>query len=364
MNRLITNILNHTDKQISILIIFLMTISLYLIGEASGFDSVFFFKQLFFIMLGLIVYYLVSIFNINMIYRYAFFIYLFSIALLILTLFLGHESHGSKRWIDLIYFKLQTSEIIKLTLPIVLVKVYDMNKKRSIHFNEIFALGLTIIPFLLIFVQPDLGTSLIILFTGFLIIFLNGLNYKKILFIVLSFLIISPYLWINVLKDYQKSRVLNLLDPFSNPLEGGYHSIQASIAIGSGGLFGRNSSSASQVDLSFLPETHTDFIFAVLSEHYGFIGNIIFFTVVILLISRAMHISLNLHSHVNRVLASTYVIIFTLCFFINVAMVSGLIPIVGVPLPIISYGGSALIVYLILFGFINSLNNNKTLIAD
>ena len=147
-----------------------------------------------------------------------------------------------------------------------------------------------------------------------LILFVSPISIKKIVISIFSFLILLPYAWINILKDYQKGRILNLIDPFSNPLDGGYHAIQSSIAIGSGGLFGKSSEFSSQHDLLFLPETHTDFIFAVLSENYGFLGNIIFFLIFFLFVYRLINISINLHSHSHRLLAMTYVMIFILCF--------------------------------------------------
>jgi rod shape determining protein RodA len=282
----------------------------------------------------------------------------------VLTAFIGTEINGSKRWLDLVLFKIQSSEILKLTLPIFLVSLIDYFKNKSQNLTELVFLFISLVPFVIILQQPDLGSGLIILFSGLIIIFLNGLSVKKIVMGIFSFLILLPYAWINILKDYQKGRILNLIDPFSNPLDGGYHAIQSSIAIGSGGLFGKSSEYSSQHDLLFLPETHTDFIFAVLSENYGFLGNVIFFLIFFLFVYRLIIISVNLHSHSHRLLAMTYVMIFVLCFLINIAMVTGLLPIVGIPLPLISYGGSSLFIYLIMIALINSSNYNKTLIAD
>lgn len=364
MKNLFTFLFSRTDKQLFILLLIILLFSLNLIGQAAGFNSTFFFKQLLFIFIGLIIFMLISNLNLRFLFRHSFIIYILSILLLLLTDVFGTEINGSKRWLDLGVFKLQTSEILKVTLPIYLVSLIDYFKNRSQTLTELLFLTLSSIPFFIILKQPDLGSGLIILSSGLIIIFLNGLSIKKIFVGIIGFIILLPVAWINILKDYQKGRILNLIDPFSNPLDGGYHAIQSSIAIGSGGLYGKSSEFSSQHDLLFLPETHTDFIFAVLSENYGFLGNIIFFFVVFLFIYKLVNISIKLHSHSHRLLAMTYVMIFTLCFLINIAMVSGLFPIVGIPLPLISYGGSSLFIYFIMFALINSLNYNKTLIAD
>ncbi|MDC0626289.1 rod shape-determining protein RodA [Methylophilaceae bacterium] len=364
MNNFLTFLFSRIDKQLFIFLLIILLFSLNLIGQAVGFDSSFFFKQLLFIAVGLIIFIIVSVLNLRFLFRYSLIIYILSILILVLTAFIGTEINGSKRWIDLVLFKIQSSEILKLTLPIFLVSLIDYFKNKSQNLTELVFLFISLAPFVIILQQPDLGSGLIILFSGLIIIFLNGLSVKKIVVGIISFLILLPYTWINILKDYQKGRILNLIDPFSNPLDGGYHAIQSSIAIGSGGLFGKSSEYSSQHDLLFLPETHTDFIFAVLSENYGFLGNVIFFLIFFLFVYRLIIISFNLHSHSHRLLAMTYVMIFILCFLINIAMVTGLFPIVGIPLPLISYGGSSLFVYLIMFALINSLHYNKTLIAD
>src|SRR6056300_755462 len=354
MSNLLNIFFNYVDKQFTVYLTILMLFGLYLIGEAAGFDSNFFYKQCIFIITGLFIYFLVSLTNVRTLYRFSFLLYLISIFLLILTFFIGTKVNGSKRWLNLILFKFQTSELIKITLPIFLIFIVENFKKKSETVVEFLILSFTLIPFVLILIQPDLGSSLIILFIGLIIIFLNGLNIYKIISGIIVLLAAIPYAWFNVLKDYQKSRVLNLFDPFSNHLESGYHSIQSSIAIGSGGLFGKSSAYGTQ----------TDFIFAVLAENYGFLGNLIYFVIAFLLISRLIKITLDLHLHSNRLLAVTYVIIFIVCFLINIAMVSGLFPIVGVPLPLTIYGGSSLFIYLIIFGLINALHNRKTLIAN
>lgn len=364
MNNFFNFIFSQVDKQLTLLIIIIISFGLYLIGEAAGFDSIFFIKQLFFVLIGLVIYFVVSFIKVNFYYRNAFYIYLISVIFLILTYFFGEEINGSKRWLDFLFFKIQTSELLKITLPIMLVKLSEEFRQNKTHLYEFLSLFFIIFPFLIILNQPDLGSGLIILFTGLFIIFVNGLSIKKIIFSLVFFLSSLPFIWMNYLKDYQKSRIINLFDPFSNPLEGGYQSIQASIAIGSGGLIGKNSSLGTQTDLLFLPETHTDFIFAVLAENFGFFGVLIFFIILGLLIARLLKLSSQLNIHTNRILAASYANIFITCVLINISMVIGLFPIVGIPFPLMSYGGSSLFVFLVLFGILNSLNNNKTLIAQ
>ena len=331
-------------------------------ASENGF-SPFFFKQLIFIFLGFVIYFLLTIINIRLIIKHAYFCYVVAIVFLLLTIPLGISINGSKRWIDFGFLHLQTSELIKLCLPILLAKIYESHKKNMTNKVHLIAFSLTLIPFTIILKQPDLGTSLIILSIGLLVIIFTGYKIKNLIYAFIGFVFLSPFLW-NHLKEYQKNRILNLFNPDENTLTAGYHAIQAKIAVGSGGLTGKGFLQGTQTSLDFLPETHTDFIFAVYAEQFGFIGILLLLSLYYFFIFKAFKLSIAMHSDFNRILSLSYVMIFSIGLIINIGMVIGIFPIVGVPLPFISYGGSALLTNFIFFGLINNLNLNKTLIAD
>ena len=361
--RLIKYFFNNTDSSITKSILSLSLLSLILIFASENGLSAFFYKQCVFILLGFVIYFLLSKINIRLLVKHAYLFYVVAIVFLFATIPLGISINGSKRWLDFGFFHLQTSELIKVCLPILLAKLYDSHKKNITNKVHLIAFSLTLIPFIIVLKQPDLGTSLIILTIGFLAIFLTGYKIKNLIYAFISVVILSPFLW-NHLKEYQKNRILNLFNPEENSLTVGYHTIQAKIAVGSGGLTGKGFLQGTQTTLDFLPETHTDFIFAVYAEQFGFIGILLLLSLYYFFILRAFKLSIGMHSDFNRILSLSYVMIFSIGLIINIGMVIGIFPIVGVPLPFISYGGSALLTNFIFFGLINNLNLNKTLIAD
>ena len=229
-----------------------------------------------------------------------------------------------------------------------------------LHFTAIILIS---IPVYLVLLQPDLGTSIMIALSGFLIIFLAGISWRLILSSMFVAILSSPLIWIN-LHAYQKNRIINMLDPFVDPLGAGYHTIQSMIAIGSGGGFGKGWGEGSQTNLNFLPEANTDFIFAVYSEEFGFFGVVIIFALFLLLIFRIFILANNMQSTFSKLLTVSLGVSIFSAIFVNIAMISGLVPIVGLPLPFMSYGGTSMVVSLASIGIIMSLNNHKTLIAN
>jgi rod shape determining protein RodA len=287
--------------------------------------------------------------------------YFFGLGLLSFVLFLGDIGQGAQRWLD-IGIRFQPSEIMKLAVPM-MVAWYLHERKlppSGKHILNIFILIL--IPSILIAKQPDLGTSILVFTSGILIIFLAGIPFRYIS--VLSLLAIpgSLLLW-EFMEDYQRQRVITLLNPDIDPLGAGYNIIQSKIAIGSGGLFGKGWTNGSQVQLEFLPEKSTDFIFAVIGEEFGLLGLLCILIIYILIIARSLYIASQAPDLYSKLLAGSISLTFFVYVFVNAAMVIGLIPIVGIPLPLISYGGTSMVTLMIGFGILMSINANQKLLS-
>ena len=318
-------------------------------------------KQSFFVVLGLVLMFLLSQVDPDFYKNNASFFLILSISLIILTIFFGKEVNGAKRWLDLGFFTLQSSEIIKIALPVFLA-AYLHNKPLPISLlNTAISMIIIIIIVNLVRIQPDLGTSLVIFIAGLYILFLAGLSWR---FIGASFGIIIlslPFIWNNFLEPFQRQRILTLLDPTADPYGSGWNITQSKIAIGSGGIQGKGYGSGSQAHLDFLPETETDFIFAVIAEEFGFIGACILMSTFFFIILRCFYLAVNARDRFCRLTIGGLSLLFISTIFINLAMVVGIIPVVGMPLPFISKGGSSLLSFYIAFGIIISMATHKKL---
>ena len=290
-------------------------------------------------------------------------IYLLSLFLLVLVQFFGYEVNGSQRWLDLGLMKFQPSELLKVTLPLALAWFYHINESNISWKTHIVGIFIILIPFMLILIQPDLGTAVMISFIALSIIFCAGLSFKFIGWGVIILLLSSPFIW-NNLENYQQSRILTMFDPFGDALGSGYQTIQSMIALGSGGLIGKGWNNAQQTFLEFLPEASTDFIFAVFSEEFGFIGVMAILSIYFLFLLRCNFMISRMQDTFSRLLSLGLIISIFMGLIINLGMISGLLPIVGVPLPFFSYGGTSMVVSLISIGIIMNLYTNKTLIAN
>jgi rod shape determining protein RodA len=277
--------------------------------------------------------------------------------------FFGIESNGAKRWLAFGGLNLQPSELIKITLPLMIAWLYQNFQNKISLKVHLIAIFLILVPVYLVLLQPDLGTSIMIALSGFLIIFLAGISWRLILSSLVITILSSPIIWMN-LHIYQKNRILNMLDPFADPLGTGYHTIQSMIAIGSGGGFGKGWGQGSQTNLNFLPEANTDFIFAVYAEEFGFFGVILIFALFLFLIYRIFNLANDMQDTFSKLLTVSLGASIFAAIFVNIAMISGLVPVVGLPLPFMSYGGTSMVVSLISIGIIMNLNNHKTLIAN
>lgn len=291
-------------------------------------------------------------------YNWAPWIYSISLALLIGVLFFGTTSKGAQRWLTVSQFRFQPAELMKLALPLMLA-YYLNDKPLPIRFYDLFICLLFIfIPTLLVAKQPDLGTSILIMASGLLILYLAGISFKLIFTATLAGIIITPILWLK-LHDYQRQRILTFLDPESDPLGSGYHIIQSKIALGSGGIWGKGWQHGTQSQLDFLPEQTTDFIFGVLGEEFGFVGIIVLFLLYLSLIARGLYIGLKAQDTFSRLLAGSLILVFFVYITVNVGMVSGLLPVVGIPLPLVSYGGTSLVTLMASFGIIISIHTHR-----
>ena len=317
-------------------------------------------NQIIRILISLVVLILISLVNIGFWYKLANPLYLFSIFLIFLTFVLGKEVSGATRWIDLYFFSFQPAEITKIFVILALAKYFHSIKLQSYDIKQriFFPLLILFIPVLLIFKQPDLGTALIIFFSGIIVLFLSGVQIKTFVLSGIGSLILLPIFW-TFLEDYQKSRFINFLDQQSNILGANYHITQSKIALGSGGFFGKGFLEGTQSHLNFIPELETDFIFSVLGEEFGFLGILFLFFLYFILICWTTKISLESKNYFSKIFGISFIASFFLVIFSNIGMVTGIIPVVGVPLPLCSYGGTAIVSNFIGFGIILSGYNYR-----
>jgi len=280
------------------------------------------------------------------------------VILLIAVLLFGDTSKGAQRWLDLRVFRFQPAEIMKLAVPM-MIAWYLSNKRLPPNGWHIIIAGLLIIlPVGLIAKQPDLGTSLLIASAGVFVLLLSGMSARLIGACLILLAGVAPVLW-HFLHDYQRQRVFTFFNPESDPLGSGYHIIQSTIAIGSGGVYGKGWLNGTQSYLDFLPERTTDFIFAVYGEEFGLIGILILLAVYLFIVARGLYIALNAQDTFARLLASSLTLTFFVYVFVNIGMVTGLLPVVGVPLPLISYGGTSLVTLMAAFGILMSIQTHR-----
>ena len=288
-------------------------------------------------------------------------LYLLGVVLLVGVALWGVTVNGSRRWLNLGFGRFQPSELMKIALPLMLAWYFQKFEGRIGWKDFTFAAVLIAVPVYLIKRQPDLGTALLIGAAGFYVLYLAGLSWKVIVGLVAFASAAAPLVWQH-LHGYQRERILSFLDPTRDPLGAGYHSAQASIALGSGGVVGKGWLNGTQTHLDFLPERHTDFIFAVFGEEFGLIGNVVLVVLYVLLIGRGMMITANASTLFARLVAGAVTLMFFTYAFVNMGMVSGLLPVVGVPLPLVSYGGTALISLFIGLGLLMSVQAHRKLV--
>jgi rod shape determining protein RodA len=288
-------------------------------------------------------------------------VYAVGMLLLIGVALFGEIVNGARRWLHIGVTRIQPSELMKIAVPLMLAWYFDRYEATLKLKNYTIGALLLLIPVALIARQPDLGTAILIFASGCFVIFLAGLSWRIIAGVIVAGLASLPLVW-SVLHDYQRQRVLTLLDPSQDPLGAGYHTIQSTIALGSGGIAGKGWLSGSQTHLDFIPERTTDFIFAVYSEEFGLIGNGVLVVLFLLVIARSAAITANAPTLFTRLFGGAITLTFFTYAFVNMGMVSGILPVVGVPLPLISYGGTSLVTICLGFGILMSIQTHKKLV--
>ena len=288
-------------------------------------------------------------------------LYVLGLVLLLAVAMFGDIVNGARRWLDLGFTRIQPSELMKIAVPLMLAWYFD--RYEAVLKMRDFAVGalLVLVPVLLIVRQPDLGTAVLVTAAGFFVLFLAGLSWKILVGLTVVGGASLPFLW-SMLHDYQRQRVLTLLDPSQDPLGAGYHTIQSTIALGSGGVFGKGWLNGTQSHLDFLPERTTDFIFAVYAEEFGLFGNLVLLILFLLVVGRGLVIAASAPTLFTRLLAGAITLTFFTYAMVNMGMVSGILPVVGVPLPLISYGGTSLVTILFSVGLLMSIHTHRRLV--
>ncbi len=296
-------------------------------------------------------------------FRWTPFIYAAGLTMLALVLVAGDVGKGAQRWLDLGVVRFQPSEAMKLAVPMMVAWVVTRKTLPPDLKNLIMATFALALPAAFILVQPDLGTAILILMSGALIIFLAGFSWRNILILAALILILIPLAYLFVLEPYQQRRIQTLIDPWSDPLGSGYQIIQSMIAIGSGGAQGKGWTQGSQSQGDFIPDRHTDFIFSVFSEEMGFIGVLLLITVYVAIVARGLYIAYYTKDTFSRLLAGSLSMTFFFYVFVNIGMVAGMLPVVGIPLPLISYGGTSMVTLMAGFGILMGIHNHRSLMS-
>lgn len=286
-----------------------------------------------------------------------------TVFLLCVVLTVGHIGKGAERWLNLGLFRFQPSELMKLVLPMMLAWYLHAHPLPPKKFTLFVVSVMTLVPVLLIAKQPDLGTALLIACTSGCVVLLAGISWGLVALLAAIVGVAAPVLW-HVMYDYQRERVLTFLSPDRDPLGSGYHIIQSKIAIGSGGFFGKGWLHGTQSHLQFLPEHATDFIFAVCGEEFGLIGNVLLLLLYFAVFARGLYISIQAQDTFSRLLAGSLSLMFFISAFINMGMVTGILPVVGMPLPLVSYGGTSIVTLMAAFGILMSIQTHRRLVRS
>jgi len=318
-------------------------------------------NQLINMLVALAIMWLVANIPLQHIMRLAVPLYMIGLMLLIGVALFGEIQNGARRWLSIGVTRIQPSELMKLAVPLMMAWYFDKHEVTLRLRDYAVATLLLILPLLLILRQPDLGTTLLIASSGFYVLFLAGLSWRIIAGLLVVSLGSLPVLWV-MLHDYQRRRIMTLFDPTQDPLGAGYHTIQSTIAIGSGGVIGKGWQQGTQTHLDFLPEKSTDFIFAVFSEEFGLVGNTALLLLYMVVIGRGMMITANASTQFTRLVAGSITLTFFTYIFVNIGMVVGILPVVGVPLPLISYGGTSMVTMLLGFGILMSIETHPKLV--
>jgi rod shape determining protein RodA len=352
----------HLDGPLLLAVLAVCTAGLVVLFSAAGENVAVFLRQAARLGLGLAVLAVVAQVPPRILRAAAPWLYAVGVLLLVAVAVTGDIAMGAQRWLDLGFVRFQPSEIMKIALPLACAW-YLHDRPLPPDFRSVVVLAVAIlVPVLLIAEQPDLGTSLLVAAGGGLVVLLAGLQLRYIVGLGALLTAAVPVLW-HFLHDYQRQRVLTFLNPQEDPLGAGYHTIQSQIAIGSGGVFGKGYMNGSQAQLEFLPERSTDFIFAVIGEEWGLVGLAVLIFLYLLVLARGLYIAVQAQDTFSRLVAGALTLIFGVYVFVNAGMVAGLLPVVGVPLPLVSYGGTSLVTLMAGFGILMSIHSRRKLVS-
>ncbi len=354
----------HLDPILLVLICILSLVGLFVLYSGSGESIVHVKKQAMRFVLAFVVMIVFAQLDPSVYRRWSPWLYLLGLGALVAVLVMGTGAKGAQRWLQLPGLpRFQPSEFMKLAVPM-MVAWYLSDRYLPPRFKHILgSLVLIFIPVVLVIKQPDLGTSLLIAASGIFVLLLAGISGKLVGGFIALVAALAPVMWLFVMRDYQKQRVLTLLDPEKDPLGAGWNIIQSKTAIGSGGMTGKGWLDGTQSQLDFLPESHTDFIIAVLAEEFGFIGVALLILLYVLIVARGIYIAIKAQDSFCRMLAGSLTLTFFVYVFVNVGMVSGLLPVVGVPLPLVSYGGTSIVTLMAAFGVLMSIHTHKKMLG-
>lgn len=347
------------DSILFILLFFISTFGLLVLYSATNHSLDYVENQFYRIIFGFLVMVFVSKIPASSIRMVSPHLFLLTIFLLLIVLLFGTTINGATRWINLFFFKFQPSELAKLTVPMFLAFYLESNSLIKNNRNIILSLLILAFPTILILIEPDLGTALLIFFSGFIILFVAGFPFSFIFYGLVVVILSLPLLWFYVLKGYQKQRIETMFNPESDPLGSGYHIIQSKISIGSGGFWGQGWLEGIQTHLAYVPEQHTDFIFSVLAEEFGMFGFLFLSLLYFFLIARVFYLIKQMKVVFYKLTSIGLISAIVFYVFVNIGMVTGILPVVGLPLPFISYGGSSLLILFLIFGIISSFSNDS-----
>ena len=362
INQLFSRLVRHIDAFLMGCLILTLMLGLFVLYSASGQNMGRIGAQLSNIGVAIMVMWIAANIPPQHLERSAPPLYILGLLLLLGVALFGEITNGARRWLDLGVARIQPSELMKIAVPMMLAWYFAKREATLRLTDYAIAAVMLAIPAAFILKQPDLGTTLLILGSGVFVIYLAGFSWKLILAIAAGAAALAPVFW-TLLHDYQRRRIEILFDPHQDPLGSGYHTIQASIAIGSGGLAGKGWLNGTQSQLDFIPERTTDFIIAVFGEEFGLLGNLLLLLLFTLIIGRGLVIAAQAQNTFCRLLAGSITLTFFTYAFVNIGMVSGILPVVGVPLPLISYGGTSLVTLLLGFGILMSIHTHKKLVG-
>lgn len=350
------------DPLLMLALLTLMTFGMLILYSASNESSGIANKQLIRLGLGFVILFIFAQIPPKRYYQWTPWVYCFGLLLLVAVLFVGQVQQGGRRWFDLKIMNFQPSEIMKLATPMMVAWLLSNKTLPPKLVWVILAAVIAVVPAALTAKQPDLGTAIMIGMAGLAALILAGINWLLVIGFLLSVAAAAPFLWRHM-HDYQRKRILMLLNPESDPLGSGYHIIQSKIALGSGGIFGKGWLQGSQSHLSFLPAHTTDFIFAVNGEELGLFGCVLLLLIFLFVLARCLYISIKAQNTYDRLLSGSLSLTFIMCALVNIGMVVGILPVVGIPLPLVSYGGSSVLTIMASFGVIMSIHSHRTLWA-